>query len=491
MDLRELRQALRRYWWVAAPTVTLFVLLGAAAAYLPTKTYRATAIVVASPNPNATTSGASVVQTADFLIPAYIATVQSRGFSARVAAALPTAGAPGGFDLSATNDFGTGLIRISATGADPKAAADWATAAANLLVSEENARPGFLVLALLESAAVPTAAAFPQSKPILFGTLVLGLIAGFLSVLVASHVRRGRDTVAEIRDRLGTVVLGEIPRARRLSARRQTISSMLAEDEPVLLEAFQALRTNVELRLVERGPSAIAIVSWAPEEGKSTVAAGIASSLARVGHDVYVIDADLRRPTQHLLIGERFGGGLAELADPKVVPRSTPTAIRGLHLVPAGVPASHPAEALALALPRALDAFESYGSLVIVDSPPLDGLAETPLILAATRYSILVVNAPNVKLEQLDDAVVKLRESGSVLLGVVINRVRSAHSKRHAYYMGSNVREAAVQPAAAPATEATTLSEIAAEEAADEPLAGVGEHPARSGSEPAGQPPPT
>ena len=125
MELRDLRLALHRHWVVAALAFLACLGVGLAAAYLPAKTYRATAVVLATPTP---TAGGNLVQTASFQIPAIIETIQSRAFIERVARELPE-GLPGDLGVSARSDPGTGILRISAEGGDPNTVAVWATPA--------------------------------------------------------------------------------------------------------------------------------------------------------------------------------------------------------------------------------------------------------------------------------------------------------------------------------------------------------------------------
>jgi Mrp family chromosome partitioning ATPase len=262
--------------------------------------------------------------------------------------------------------------------------------------------------------------------PILIGSFAIAVIAALLAAVGASRARRALDVADEVRRRLGSPVLGQIPAVRRLHRSSRSVPDVLQDGPSQLVEAFQALRTNVELAFHGEPPQAVAIASWTAGEGKSTIVAGLAVSLANVGRDVVVVDADLRRPSAHLKLGEPFGEGLADAA--RVDPGSLVLATRFEHLsfMPAGIPDRHPADVLAVALPRTVSHLSHAGRLLLLDAPPLHGVAEAPLVMSVARHVIVVVDASNRNLDELASSVDRLRASGVTIVGVVINRARRA-----------------------------------------------------------------
>ncbi|MBA2624291.1 MAG: hypothetical protein H0U89_01585 [Acidimicrobiia bacterium] len=429
MELRDVRLALRRYWLLALLVLVLCVGLGAAAAFLPAKTYEASATLTAlvppregfSPNPT------SII---DAEMPVLEVRATSRSFRNRVrqdlAEAEPdAAGIP--VSIAVLRDSGSPLLTIETSGNDAEGITTWANAMAAGIrdtLPEESA----ILLELDDPAFTPRSAAAPQPTPILIGAFVLGAFLALLATVGAARVRQALDLAEEVRKRFDAPVLGQIPPTRRLARGNESVASLLEDGPPELIEAFQSLRTNLDLLLLDRKPTAIAVASWSAGEGKSTVAAGLALSMAAIGRDVVVIDADLRRPTQHDRLGERFGPGelgLADLGNVDVQQVLRRTRYEHLWLLPAGVPDRHPADVVTVALPRAAEALAAQDRLLLIDAPPLHGVAETPFVLSVAHHVILVVDAASVKLIELEQAVERLRGSGLVLLGVVINRVRS------------------------------------------------------------------
>ena len=426
MELRDVRLALRRYWVLALVVFLLCLAFGAAAAFLPTKTYRAQASITSLVDPASRSTG-NPAALIDYEMDNITLRAESRAFLAEVGNELndtdrDSAEAPR--RITTRRDAGSPILVIQVESPDRQATAVWANAVGNKLI-DDLPDESQLILRLDGPAFTPSDAVAPQPTPIMVGAGVLGLFLALLAAVGAARVRQALDVAEEVRTRFGAPVLGQIPPVRRLGRGNETVAALLEDGPPELIEAFQSLRTNLDLLLLDHRPSAIAIASWSAGEGKSTVAAGLGLSLAAVGRDVVLIDADLRRPTQHDRLGEPFGEGLSDLGSMDVEQVLRRTRYEHLWFLPAGVPERHPADVVTTTLPRAHRALAAEGRLLLIDAPPLHGVAETPFVLSVAHHVILVVDAASVKLVELEQAVERLRTSGLVLLGVVINRVRT------------------------------------------------------------------
>ena len=287
-----------------------------------------------------------------------------------------------------------------------------------------------LGVSVLDVAKIPTDPSSPKPLPLMLGAFVLGLMGAVLAAIGVDRLRNVFDASQSLRERLGTNVLGQIPRSCALRDSQASLTDVLTHAPANVVEAFQQLRTNLEVLIFEERPGAIAITSYGSGEGKSTIAAALGVLLATVGHSVLLVDADLRHSVLATRFGKLYDVGLADLVSENVEATSIPTAKPGLRLLPAGTPDRHPADVMSLALPRALDLRHENDALVLIDCPPLTGAAETPGIVHAAGYVILVIDAASVRLGELDDSVARLREAGVVVLGVVVNRVRPGRRSR-------------------------------------------------------------
>lgn len=434
MDLRDLRLLLTRHWLLALVAFQVCFVLGLVASFVPDDEYAATATVYVEINSD---GGAQSVQQATFQLPGVTERLKSRGLYERTTPDLAPEYQNVRVKVSVAST--ASLLTVRGESVDAAAAAARVNALVNRAI-EEQPPDGSLLLSVID-VAVPRQKPFaPNPRPIMLMAVVAGVIVALLTVVLAARIRESFDTHQAVRDRLGTTVLGEVPRLRHL--RRRSVLDLLEDNEPDLVEAFQALRANVEFRMSQFDVDIVAVTSHSPASGKSTVTAGLGWSLAVVGREVCLIDADLRHPTMHDCLGESVGRGLGEMAAAgDEFPAVQPTRVQGLDFVSAGIPAGRPADVVTVALPRAISAVSTSHQPVIIDAPPLAGVAETSLIVSAATWVILVVDSSASELEHLSSAVGRINESGGKLLGVVFNRVPRRRFRRTYYSYDRPVRK--------------------------------------------------
>ncbi len=418
MDLRDLRLALRRNWVVAIIAFDICVILGVLAAFVPDSSYTATGTLSVQP---ATADGSDAGRQVSFIVPVVIERAESRVLRTELRESFPAEIADLSVSVSVTAQ--ASVLKIGVTTTSPQGSQVWANAISEAMIADSGVS-GLVDIAMIDPAIVPKSAVSPRPLPIMIAATVLGLIAAVFAAVIIGRVRDAFDSAETIRQRLGTNVIGELPRLRSLRRNDRALVDILEEGTTVLSESFKSLRANLEIRIAAEQPRAIAVSSYQMGEGKTSVAAGVGWALASVGHTVIAIDADLRRPALHHRLGGTMGRGLADLAGHDINELLRPTVARGLRFLPAGLPDRSPADVVAVNLPSAIDKARLEASVVIVDAPPLEMVAETRQVISTAGHVILVVDAGSVNLPELANAVAELREQGAELLGVVINRVR-------------------------------------------------------------------
>jgi capsular exopolysaccharide synthesis family protein len=212
-----------------------------------------------------------------------------------------------------------------------------------------------------------------------------------------------------------------------------------------ITENYRLVRANLRYAAFKNGDETAApvrsmvISSPEPGDGKTTTAVNLAITLSLSGHKVLLIDADLRRPQMHKLLGTDRSPGLAD-----VLAAGTPidellqrTPISGLSFLAAGVPEVPPTELLDSERMRALlAAAGAQYDFVVVDTPPV--LATTdPLVLAPHCDAVLVVAAANkTDLRALAQVKSTLSAVGVSIGGVIFNRYdaeRASSSYKYGY----------------------------------------------------------
>ncbi len=206
-------------------------------------------------------------------------------------------------------------------------------------------------------------------------------------------------------------------------------------------ENYRLIRTNLKYsgRGAAQGepPATILITSPEPGDGKTTTAVNLALTFVLSGKKVLLIDADMRRPSGHKVLGLERGPGLAEMlrGDGKmqIVRR---TYIDGLYFVPAGHAEDPPTEALdSDRMRKLIELGNERCDVVIIDTPPVLA-ASDPLVLAPFADSTLVVtSAEGTDLASLDLARDMLEGVGVAIDGIIFNRFddKAAGSSKYRY----------------------------------------------------------
>lgn len=248
----------------------------------------------------------------------------------------------------------------------------------------------------------------------LFGGLVLAL--GTVAALEVFH--DGVRGPEEVETRFGTPLLGVIPRLAGGGA-----SEALSQPDSQISEAYQTVRASVELSTEGGPPRTMLVTSCREGEGKTTTALAMARDAAAAGAKVILVDADMRRPSVHTVMNIPKTPGLSNLltqslsADAVIHETDTP----GLHVMPAGPKPPSPAELLSGAGFRALLTYlKEHYDQVIIDSPPVLGLADAPRLSAAVDGTMLVIEANRSQRGAIEAAVRRLTAARARIIGAVL-----------------------------------------------------------------------
>ena len=263
--------------------------------------------------------------------------------------------------------------------------------------------------------------------------LVAGGVAGVVVVLIANALDRRIRGALQAQESTGLPLLGHLPLELVLRNRRGKL------DEPGnhLAEAVRGLRASLTLARRNEGSQVLVMTSSASGEGKSTVCALLAASLVDGGKKVLLIDADMRRPTQHQLHGAGNERGLSFLLAGEADVQ--PVNIRpGLDLLPCGVVPPNPAELILRPTFVALlkQARATY-DVVIIDCPPLGPVTDALLCAEHADGVLVVVRDRETLRTGLRRALDRLSQVREKVLGLVLNaELMSADGYGYGYGYG-------------------------------------------------------
>lgn len=201
-------------------------------------------------------------------------------------------------------------------------------------------------------------------------------------------------------------------------------------------EAYRAFRTNILYSKIDGELKTIVFTSSGPGEGKSFVAANIAVTLAQSGKKVIVVDADLRKPSQHLIFqGGHFGLTNALHGEKPVNEVIQKTKLKNLWLVSSGPLPPNPSELLgSLKMKEFIEKLKKRADYVIFDTPPVIPVTDACVLAPLADGVVLVLGAGMVRPEMAEKAKTLIQNVQGMVLGVVINRVKSDDARTYNQY---------------------------------------------------------
>ena len=275
-------------------------------------------------------------------------------------------------------------------------------------------------VALVDPADPPAGAFSPRLSVNAMLGLLFGLAAGVALAFAAYLLFDAIIDPNDVRNKLHLPVLGVIP----MDNDDRTLMEALADRKSDVSEAYYSVRTALKFSRPEGAPRTLLVTSTRPGEGKSTSAYAIASSMARLGSKVLLIDADLRKPT---FVSSRSDGyGLAHLlgTEEPLSAYIETTQVENLTLLPVGRFVGSAAELLSSnRLPAIIAEARSEYEMVVIDGPPVLGLTDAPLLGAAAEATALVVESRQSRTGNVVEMVRRLLESGSNIAGVILTKV--------------------------------------------------------------------
>ncbi|HWS40314.1 MAG TPA: polysaccharide biosynthesis tyrosine autokinase [Arenimonas sp.] len=258
-------------------------------------------------------------------------------------------------------------------------------------------------------------------------SLFLGAVLGVLLALLLEYLDDTLKNPEDVEKILKLPILGVIPKL----AANMTLDGAYSDVRSAFSEAYRSVRTSLQFSTNHGVPRTLLITSSSPGEGKSTAALTLARNFSQIGKRVLLIDADMRKPSLHkkMLIDNGLGlsnylAGAVNIDDVLYA-----TDIAGLSVIPTGPLPPNPAELLHDDNMHRLLAFGlAEFDMVIIDGPPVMGLADAPILASRMDGVVLVVEAGVTRKGFAKNAVKRLQSAHAHLVGVLINKFEAKHA---------------------------------------------------------------
>jgi succinoglycan biosynthesis transport protein ExoP len=290
---------------------------------------------------------------------------------------------------------------------------------------------------ILSQAEPPNSPSHPQIVLLTLIAFGASIVIGILLVFIIERwdAEYGFRSADEIQAALGVRALALVPDlSRRETQGTAAEDYILQKPNSAYAEALQRIRTGLFLIDGEQPPKTILVTSSVPLEGKSSIAASLARQSARSGLKVILIDADLRRPRLHEVIGLPNQNGLSEVLTGRANPES---AIKrdeksGLDFLPAGLGVVSPPDLFRSSTMKILlEETAAYYDLVIIDSPPIAAVSDSFTLSGMLDKTIYVIRWEQTPRNVALAGIRQMVDAGADIAGIVVSRV---DVKKHARY---------------------------------------------------------
>jgi capsular exopolysaccharide synthesis family protein len=287
---------------------------------------------------------------------------------------------------------------------------------------------------IIDAAVPPLKASTPDLLKNSVIGFVLALIITATVVVIKDQFDDSIRIPEEIESKLKLTLMGVVPQTTG------ELVDQMADPKSSFTEAYNSIRGSMLFATSHGLPRSFMVTSAQPGEGKTTTSFALSTALARAGKRVVLIDGDLRRPALHRWVNEDNEQGLSTLliSDASVVSAARPTATANLFVIPAGPIPPSPTEMLSS--PRMVEVMREASEVfdvVIIDSAPVLGLADAPMIAAMTEGILFVVEADRTRHGSLKGALRRLVSVRKPIFGAVLTKFDPFKgSNRYGSYYG-------------------------------------------------------
>lgn len=305
------------------------------------------------------------------------------------------------------------------------------------------------LISIVDRANVPGAPYSPRLLLNVLGGLAAGLILGLGYAFGKEFVDDKIETPDDLEQKLGLRPLGVIPRF----GKNDRFVKLISEPRSPVFEAYQSAVTSLRFSTSDGTPKTLLITSSRPSEGKSSSSLALAQAFARSGQRTVLVDADMRMPT--FVPDTKDAIGLSNLlTGDRDIERAIYSAkLDNLFFLSSGPIPPNPAELLSgHRFIEVLDELCSRFDQVVIDGPPVLGLADAPLLASSVKGVVMVFESGGIRRQVAATALGRLRGAHANVVGAMLTkfndkRIGQGYGYGYGYEYGYGSGQHSVEPA--------------------------------------------
>jgi capsular exopolysaccharide synthesis family protein len=296
-------------------------------------------------------------------------------------------------------------------------------------------------LSIVDAAAIPLFPYKPNLQSNLIAGLGIGLFLGLCMVFLLEYLDDSIRFPDMVERALGVPLMGVVPMGDKRRGDANAIAiDVHADPRSNMAEAYRSVRTALQFSTSHGAPKRLLVTSTTRDEGKSTTALALAINFSQMGHHVLLVDGDMRNPSIHKMLGIPNELGLSNLLsdDARGETLIQPTVVPNLSVLTAGPSPPNPVDLLmGPKLMAMLDKASAVGiSHVIVDGPPILGIADSIVLGNQIQDMLFIVRAGSTRKANIRDALRRLRLSGLAPRGAVLTFAQARALQGYGAYYG-------------------------------------------------------
>jgi capsular exopolysaccharide synthesis family protein len=306
-------------------------------------------------------------------------------------------------------------------------------------------------LFIIEAGVGNSAPIGPDRRKMIINGVLVGLALG-LGIIYFLHRLDDRLELAEdIEEELEEPVLGQIPQLGKEFTNDGHVLITRLEQHNTFAESLRGVRSALLFGSREVGKQVIVVTSAVPGDGKTTITANFAATLAKAGNRVLLVDSDLRRGNIHTYFGFERDHGFTEVLSGEAHWQEVvqPTEIDTLHTITTGRLPGNPGELLISPVTQQfIEEARKHYDHILFDCPPLTSIDDTFCLLSFVDGLLFVVKAGHTSMRFAKNALNAVRHRGAGIIGIILNGITTDHPGYYYYYYYHDYYKSAQEGAA-------------------------------------------